>query len=108
MMSTNIPRFSGYATFSQFIVSDSELSLYRDFQALSSRNLLYLQSRLTELEKKLKEFDEEDSEQLNTEILLSAKCWETFSARSKEHPREKERMETILEIQVKMKEYRKL
>ena len=108
MMSTPPPYFSSYATFSQFIASDSELFLYRNFQTLSSRNLLYLQSQLTELENRLREFDEDDAEQLNNEILLSAKCWETFSTRAKEHPREAERMEVIQEIRVKMKEYRKL
>ena len=106
--STPSPQFSSYATFSQFIASDTELSLYRNFQTLSSRNLLYLQSCLIELENRLKEFDEDDSDHLNNDILLSAKCWETFSARAKEHSREGERMEIILQIQVKLKEYRKL
>ncbi|KAH7410584.1 hypothetical protein BKA64DRAFT_357892 [Cadophora sp. MPI-SDFR-AT-0126] len=99
------PLFSSYATFSDFIASDTELSLYRNFNTLSSRNLLYLQSCLIELENRLKEFDQEDSDQLDNDVLLSAKCWETFSARAKEHPREAERMEIILDIKVKMKEY---
>jgi hypothetical protein len=99
--------FSSYESFSQFIASDNELSLYRNFRTLSSRNLLYLQSALTELENRLKEFDRADAEQGDIDILLSAKCWETLSAKAKEeHPREAERMEIILGIQKKMKEYR--
>lgn len=102
------PLFSSYATFSKFIASDNELSMYRNFRTLSSRNQLYLQSSLTELENQLKEFDEEDSKQPDdNDVLLSAKSWETFPARAKEHPREAERMEIILDIKVKMKEYRK-
>ena len=106
-MATPSAGFSNYATFAQFIASDPELSLYRNFQSLSSRNLLYLQSSLTELENRLKEFDEEDGEQLNNDILLSAKCWETFSSRAQEHPREEERMEVIKQIQGTLKDYRK-
>lgn len=107
MSSPHAPVFSSYATFSQFIVSDTEPSLYRNFHTLSSRNLLHLQSCLIELENRLMEFNEENSENLNNEILLSAKCWETFALRAKEHSHEAERMEVFKEIQIKTKESRK-
>ncbi|KAF4618144.1 hypothetical protein G7Y89_g14962 [Cudoniella acicularis] len=97
--------FSSYAAFSEFIASDTELSLYRTFHALSSRSLLYLQSSLLALENRLKELDEEDLKDLDHDKLLSAKCWETFSARAKEQPREAERMDLIIEIKKQMKEY---
>ncbi|PMD58331.1 uncharacterized protein K444DRAFT_664437 [Hyaloscypha bicolor E] len=104
-MPSTPPIFSSYAAFSAFISSDTELSLYRTFHALSSRNLLYLQSSLLGLENRLKELDEEDLKGLNINNFFSAKCWETFSDRAKEHPREAERMELIMMIKKQIKEY---
>jgi hypothetical protein len=105
-MPSTPPIFSSYAAFSAFMSSDTELSLYRTFHALSSRNLLYLQSSLLGLENRLKELDEEDLKGLNIDNFFSAKCWETFSDRAKEHPREAERMELIMMIKKQIKEYR--
>ncbi|KAH8901572.1 hypothetical protein GQ53DRAFT_851456 [Thozetella sp. PMI_491] len=96
---------SNYATFSNFIATDPELSIYRSFQTLGSRNLLHLQSALIELEARLKEVDAEDAQDPSLDAMLSSKCWETFSARSKEHPREAERMELVNQIKSGTKEY---
>ncbi|KAI0848531.1 hypothetical protein F5Y00DRAFT_87929 [Daldinia vernicosa] len=98
--------FSGYATFSDFIATDPELSIYRTFIALNSRNLLYQQSELIALERKFEEFDECDNKESNLDILLSAKCWETFAARTAANkPHEAERMEAIKDMQTKLKVY---
>lgn len=106
MMGGRTPALSSYASFSDFVASDHELSIYRAFKVLGSRNLLYLQSSLLELEHRLKEFDKEDSESMNIDDLLTAKCWETFAAKAKERPREAERMEVIEEIRARLSEYR--
>lgn len=106
-MSFSPHAFSGYRAFSGFVASDTELSLYRTFYALSSRNLLYLQSSLLVLENRFKELDEEDLEHLSIDNFLSAKCCETFTARAKELPREAERVDLILEAKKQVKEYRK-
>lgn len=98
-------RFEAYPSFADFIASDPELSVYRRFDGLSSRNLLYLQSELLDLQTQLADFDEEDLNEKNGDVILSAKCWETFATRAEEHPRENERMETIRRIRVVMKEY---
>ncbi|KAI2768045.1 hypothetical protein F4815DRAFT_498336 [Daldinia loculata] len=74
--------FSGYATFSDFIATDPELSIYRTFLALNSRNLLYRKSELIALERKFREFDECDNKESNLDILLSTRCWETFATRA--------------------------
>ena len=102
-----MPVFDAYPSFADFIASDPELSVFKRFNYLSSRNLLYLQSELLDLQTQLQDFDEEDYNGMDGEILLSAKCWETFTARAKEsqHPREKERMDTIRKIRISMKEY---
>ncbi|RSL82724.1 hypothetical protein CDV31_016906 [Fusarium ambrosium] len=104
MTETDSP-FSGYATFSSFAASDPELSIFRGFQKLGSRNLLYLQSELLELENQLREFDQDDAQKADLDIMLSSKCWEVFSARAQEQPREAERMEVIRRIRELTKEY---
>lgn len=97
--------FDAYPSFADFIASDAELSVFKRFDGLSSRNLLYLQSELLDLQAQLHEFDIEDYNEKTGEVLLSAKCWETFAARAEEHPRENERMEVIRKIRPLMKEY---
>ncbi|KAI1478258.1 hypothetical protein F4774DRAFT_411115 [Daldinia eschscholtzii] len=100
------PGFSGYATFSAFIATAPELSIYRTFLVLNSRNLLYQQSELLSLEKKFQEFDEYDSKESNLDHLSSSKCWETFVARAAANkPHEVERMEFIKDMQTKIKVY---
>lgn len=95
----------GHAAFADFIASDDELSLYKSFNRLGARNILYLQSELLELEAQLNEFDEQDAIEGDYDVLLSTKCWETFAARAQEHSREKERMEVIRKIRDLTKEY---
>jgi hypothetical protein len=52
----------GYPSLAAFIASDKDKStvIYRRFDRLSARNLLYLQSELAELEVKQDAFDRED------------------------------------------------
>jgi hypothetical protein len=104
-MAETHPPFSGYATFSSFVASDPELSIFRGFQQLGSRNLLYLQSELLELENQLREFDQDDAQKADLDVMLSSKCWEVCSARAQEQPREAERMEVICRIRKLTKEY---
>ena len=98
--------FQAYPSFAEFLGSDPELSVYRRFDRLSSRNLLYLQSELLELQAHLEEFDQEDYKDKSGDIILSARCWGKFAQRSEEYPRENERMVIIRKIRVVMKEYR--
>jgi len=73
--------FHAYPSFASFIASDPELSVFKRFDRLSSRNLLYLQSELLDLQAQLQDFDEEDYNGKDGEMLLSAKCWETLQER---------------------------
>lgn len=47
----------GYAQLSQTIALDNDLSMFRRFGALNIRNILYLQSELQTLERKLSDLD---------------------------------------------------
>lgn len=98
----------GYGTFADFIASDPELSIYRSFLKLSSRNLLYQQSEILSLEHKFSELDADDEKTQNLDEILSAKCWESMQTRASEgSAREKQRMELLEELRIKTKEYRK-
>jgi len=98
-------KHSGHGGFSEFIASDDELSVFRRFKVLGARILLYLQSSMMELEARLKELDMQDTRDMNMDILLSTTCWETFSAKASEAPREAERMEVIKQIKKATDEY---
>jgi hypothetical protein len=54
---------NGYASLAAFIASDADKStaIYRRFDRLSARNLLFLQSELEELQALQDEYDEEDN-----------------------------------------------
>ena len=101
----------GYPSLANFIASDHDKStaIYRRFDRLSARNLLYLQSELVRLEARQAQYDAEDLEN-GTEEKASARDWEIFKDKAEEqnNVREKQRMELVLEIRAKMKEYSQL
>ncbi len=66
----------GYPRYSAFISSDEDKSttIFRRFQRLSARNLLYLESELAELEAEQDRLDEESSK--DQYLQMSAQSWE--------------------------------
>ncbi|KAL2038991.1 hypothetical protein N7G274_008331 [Stereocaulon virgatum] len=99
----------GYPSLAAFIASDKDKStaIYRRFDRLSARNLLYLQSELVELEARQDELDAEDRNRTTGE-KASTRDWEILKSKAREanNVNEKERMELVLEIRGKIKEYR--
>jgi hypothetical protein len=92
--------FHSHATFGEFLASDPELLIFRRFDLLNARALLYLQSELMSLETQLLEFDEEDAKDGSMDVMLGAKCFETLLTRAaNDLPREAERVELIRRIQ---------
>ena len=70
----------GYPTVAQFISQDSDASIFRSFQRLSARRLLYLQSQLADLEAQLERLDSLDAEnQYNTAARKAAGSWVHYS-----------------------------
>ena len=98
----------GYPSLAKFIASDPDKStvIYRRFDRLSARSLLYLQSELAELEARQDLLDAED---LNSaiEVKESASDWSTFKDRSEapDNEHDRIRMKVVLEIRDKIKEY---
>lgn len=92
---------------------DSFAMIFRRFDTLTARSLLYRQSQIAILEAKLKKKDEEDSAVLSDPLVISAASWEDFENYSTDRdiPEPlrhmlKERFDLALEIQKALKEYR--
>lgn len=98
----------GYAAVAAFIARDpdNETFIYRKFDQLSARNLLYLQSELIDLEKRLEEYDRETAKSGDMELKQSARKWETFTKNAIIQDEERKRMELVKDIRAKVKEYR--
>jgi hypothetical protein len=103
----------GFPSLSALLASDSDLQVYRRFDRLASRNLLYLQSEILDIEKELDELDAADLEAAEgkedgwMEVKLSARCWEAFREKSENgEKKEVKRMELIKLLRERMAEYR--
>jgi hypothetical protein len=108
MMAHNERRFiNGFPAVADLIASDPDhsASVYRCFHRLSSRNLLYIEAELLRLEKQQDDFDLEDSFQ-DPGTLQCFRSWEMLC--SSQEPRQKKRVELIMKIQEKLKEYRQI
>ena len=99
----------GYPSLAAFIASDCDKStaIYRRFDRLSARNLLYLQSELLELEARQDALDAEDSRGM-IEDKKSARNLLILQRRAAEpgNTRQKEQVKVLQEVRKLMKEYR--
>lgn len=97
---------NGYPSASKFIASDPDhsFSIYRAFHKLTTRNLLYLEAEVLELQKWQDDMDIEDSWG-NQELLQSFRSWKKLSTSNNE--RSVERMELVGKIRRTLKEYRR-
>ncbi|KAL2834362.1 hypothetical protein BDW59DRAFT_178782 [Aspergillus cavernicola] len=98
----------GFANIARWIAldRDSETSIYRRFNQLSARNLLYLQCELLALEKKLERLDQNDLDSDDMGLKDEARTWETFMERYENGNQEaKLRKELIADLRARMKEY---
>lgn len=96
----------GYPTFAEFIAQDRDASIYRKFQSLSARNLLYQQSALHDLERQSQEIDHEEAKDLENEnAQKTARYWSHFA--NDQSDKAKLRRDLQETIKVKIKEYRR-
>lgn len=96
---------NGYASLAAFIANDKDhsASIYRSYHQLTSRNLLYLEAELFELERQQDELDEKDLKG-NIKAKEYVRDWEMPSPDN--DPRCTERMKLLGEVRAKIKEYR--
>lgn len=96
----SLPPLHSHRTFAEFICSDSELLIFRRFNVLNARALLYMQSELICLEAQLRHFDEVDEKDGSDHSMLPSVCFETITSRaSAGDPREVGRLELLRRIQ---------
>ena len=78
-------RRDGYSAVAAWIARDpdNETFIFRKFDRLSARNLLYLQSELFALEEKLEQFDRETAESNDIDLKQSARKWDIFATKRK-------------------------
>ncbi|KAF2145776.1 uncharacterized protein K452DRAFT_315943 [Aplosporella prunicola CBS 121167] len=113
--STQRPEYlEGFTDFAEFLGSSRDLALYRRFDVLAARNLLYVQGELLAIEASLREYDERDKkivfkgngispEAMN--VLEAAKDWQSFSRHSQTDPAQEQKMKKVLELRQVLKEY---
>ncbi|KAI4111716.1 MAG: hypothetical protein LQ338_008349, partial [Usnochroma carphineum] len=85
---------------------DADAAIYRKYEHLSARNLLYLRSELHELEGQLEELDAQDVKERNThdqESQKIARLWHHYSRAESE--RAIQHRELQAEIRLKLKTY---
>jgi hypothetical protein len=103
-----IHHLDGYPSLAAFIASDRDRStlIYKRFDELAARNLLYLQSELAELHAKQRTFDQEDL----TADIPTKQCARNFGDFKRtalaNELKQKERWELVKQVRETMKEYR--
>ena len=103
----------GYVDFSEFIASDGQLSIFRQFRSLAARNLLYLEAELQLLQFEIQAIDDADQALLNnandkerkTKTEEAIRAWECFKLQTETDPRQAQKLEMIMKLRVLMKEY---
>ncbi|EHK20569.1 uncharacterized protein TRIVIDRAFT_223886 [Trichoderma virens Gv29-8] len=101
-------RKEGFAQVARWIAfdPDSESFIYRKFDELAARNLLYLQSELLVLEKQLDQTDKNDAESDDMGLADTIMTWETLERQYKNGNEEARiRMNLIVKMRDKLKEY---
>lgn len=108
---TSLP--AGFPSLGHFVASEPDAGtvVFRRFDSLSARNLLFLQSQLADLEAEQRDLDTEDVESINHEERASRQDWKLFETRSEDttspfHEREQRRMQLARRIQKTLKQYR--
>ncbi|KAL9120168.1 MAG: hypothetical protein Q9187_003276 [Circinaria calcarea] len=97
-------RLDGYPSFADFIAKDRDAAIYRKFERLSARSLLYQQSELHELERQLEQLDWEDATDIgNEEAQQAARYWTNFIHDTNDKAYARQTLQGT--IRVKLKEY---
>ncbi|QYT03245.1 hypothetical protein H0G86_010215 [Trichoderma simmonsii] len=101
-------RKNGFAQVARWVAldPDKETSIYRKFDALAARNLLYLQSELLVLENKLEQIDINDAKSDDMDLGDAIMTWETLEQQfNNGNEKARVRMDLIIKIRARIKEY---
>lgn len=101
------PRLPGYPSFAHFVSQDGDAAIYRRYESLSARNLLYFQSELHELEGQLEELDAADVKERDfddDEPRKIARLWHRYARADNQRALRHRALQA--KIRAKIKEYR--
>lgn len=114
-------RFGGYVAAASFIAADpdDETLIFRKFNKLAALNLLYLQSEMLDLEAQIDNMhiavleSYKEPSNIGMPVISAASTWETLVRQSDPTTKDfrqdaKEKMDLIMRLREKLKEYRKL
>ncbi|EXJ56300.1 uncharacterized protein A1O5_12567 [Cladophialophora psammophila CBS 110553] len=116
--SITVHYISGYADLANLISSDvdGDTAIFQSFSALASQDLLYMQSEVAGLEAKLRDIDQQDERDFQEReswpmVSLASRDWgvlvqEANTPHSPMQARLKQRMDLIITIRQKLKQYR--
>ena len=98
-------RLEGYPSFAEFIAKDKDAAIYRRYESLSARNLLYQQSELHELDKQVAKLDKEEAAKIENEnAQKAARQWRHYVNDQSDQGCARRALQD--EIKVKLKAYR--
>jgi hypothetical protein len=104
------PSLRGFPSLSAFMSDNahSESFLFQRFDRLAARNLLYMQSELAELQKKMDEFDKQDAQPPHDlDARRCARSWTDFERIKSSNSKQQERWALMMKIRETLREYRK-
>ncbi|RSL68642.1 hypothetical protein CEP54_002747 [Fusarium duplospermum] len=102
------PKLLGFAAVASLMASDKDqdLLIFRKFDKMSARNLLYLQCELLAIEDQLKRWDKKISRCRDIDLEEIAETWEVMIKEAEEGRSEAvELMALIIQLRAKIKEY---
>jgi hypothetical protein len=102
------PPLRGFQSLATFMSSNSnsESFIFKRFDKLAARNLLYLQSELAYLQNRLEDFDSKDAQSKDREERKCARSWEDFEEMKNSSSRQRERWDLMHKIRESLREYR--
>lgn len=107
---SNILLLAGYPSLAAFIASDRDRTtfIYKRFDELAARNLLYLQSELAELNCKQREFDQEDvvADMHTKQCARNFIDFQNAASPANGDMKQKERWKLTRQVRETLKEYR--
>lgn len=107
----NVVHTRGFALVASKLNSDPDktTTIYRRFDSLSARNLLFYEAELTELEEKQRHYDIEDSNATDKTSIECQRDWNRFAETAKRENgtggREEEKMKLAMKIRELLEKY---
>jgi hypothetical protein len=98
-------RPNGYSKLASLMGQNPEVAIFRRFNKLNARNLLYLQAELAELEERLERATKADQDASDPNRKIYDRHWLSLSECGTTPGGDPEQWNLVLEMRAKLKEY---